>query len=130
MFSKLRGEDELGMLSTKIAHQIAQALPGVSEKDHFGGDGFYVNKRIFATLWPDRNEVNVRLNPDQQKAFIEKKAKAFSEVPNAFGRQGWTTIKLAFVDKKMLTQALQAAWENGALKTSRASRPAKTKRAR
>ena len=118
------------MLSGNAAHQIAQDLPGVTEKDHFGGDGFYVNKRIFATLWRDKNEVNVRLSPEQQKAFVEKKAKAFSAVPNAFGRQGWTTIKLGFVDKKMFTQALTAAWENAALKAARVSRPRKIKRAR
>jgi hypothetical protein len=115
------------MLSGKIAHKIAQELPGVSEKDHFGGNGFYVNKRIFATLWPDKNEVNARLNPDQQKAFVAKKPKAFAAVPNAFGQQGWTTITLAAVDKKLFTQALQAAWENGALKSPRASPPRKNK---
>lgn len=107
------------MLSSKVARKIAQELPGVSEKVHFGGDGFYVNKRIFATLWHDKNEVNVRLSPEQQKAFVEKKAKAFSEVPNAFGRQGWTTIKLEFVDRKLFIQALRAAWENSALKAPR-----------
>ncbi len=115
------------MITPQAACQIARDLPGVSEKDHFGGDGFYVNKRIFATVWPAKNEVNVRLKPEQQTAFIEKKAKAFAAVPNAFGRQGWTTISLAFVDKKLFTQALAAAWENGALKTARVPRPRKIK---
>ena len=117
------------MLSSKVACQIGGDLPGVTGRDHFGGDGLYVNKRIFATVWHDKGEVNVRLNPEQQQSFVAKKATAFSPVPNAFGRQGWTTIKLAFVDRKLFTQALKAAWENAALKPARSPQRRKSKRA-
>ena len=113
------------MLSSKVAQQIASELPGVTGKDHFGSDGLYVNKRIFATVWHDKNEVNLRLNPEQQRNFVAKKAKAFSEIPNAFGRRGWTTIKLEFVDQKLFAQALKAAWENSALMPTRSPRRSK-----
>ena len=117
------------MLSSKTAHQIAQGLLGVTEKDHFGGDGFYVNNRIFATLWAEKKEVNVRLNPAQQKAFVATDARAFYEIPNGFGRQGWTTIRLGAVGKKLFQQALHTAWENGALKAPARARARRSKRA-
>lgn len=110
------------MLSGKIACEIARRLPSVSEKDHFGSDAFYANKRIFATVWHSKNQVNVRLSPDQQRSFLEMDGEALVEIPNAWGGQGWTTVCLEFVERQLFTEVLKAAWETSAVKFSRTPR--------
>jgi hypothetical protein len=42
---------------------------------------------------------------------------AFSEIENSWGRQGWTTINLKFIDKNLFEKALKAAWVFSAEKT-------------
>ncbi len=101
------------MLSFDSAVQIARSLEGISEKDHFGSDAFYANKRIFATFWPDKNEVNVRLSPEEQMRYLEE-PEAFVQIDNAWGRQGWTTVLLKFVSRKSFESALKAAWAHSA----------------
>jgi hypothetical protein len=107
------------MLSSKMACEIARSLPNVSEKDHFGSDAFYANKRIFATVWHNKNQVNLRLSPEQQYSFLEKDGEAFIEIPNAWGGQGWTTVQLEFIDRALFAAAAKAAWETSAIKFSR-----------
>jgi hypothetical protein len=109
------------VLSSKSACEIARALPNVSEKDHFGSDAFYANKRIFATVWHNKNQVNVRLTPSQQKTFLETDGEALIEIENAWGKQGWTTVQLDFVDRKLFTEVVKAAWESSAMKMPKAS---------
>jgi hypothetical protein len=115
------------MLSSKTACEIARKLPDVSEKGHFGSDAFYANKRIFATVWHDKQQVNVRLSPEQQQAFIRRKPDAFFQIDNAWGRQGWTSIGLADVDRALFKAAIETAWENA---VTRSSRPARSRKSR
>jgi hypothetical protein len=101
-------------MNTKTACKMAAALEGVTEKDHFGSNAFHAHKRIFATVWHEKKTVNLRLTPEQQAEFLELDGDAFSIVPNAFGKQGWTTAHLEFCDKEQLAGALKAAWETSA----------------
>jgi len=96
------------------AEKLLRALPGITEKDHFGGDAFCANKRIFATAWHDKNTVNVRLTPESQQRFIKRDRKAFEQIDNAWGRQGWTTIHLDAVKAKDYRAALSAAFISSA----------------
>ena len=78
----------------------------------FGSDAFYANKRIFATVWHDKNEVNLRLSPEEQRHFLVQDGEGFVEIDNAWGRQGWTTVQLEFVDPKLFEEALYSAWKH------------------
>lgn len=98
-------------MNTKTACRLARGLDGVTEKAHFGSDAFYANKRIFATVWHERGEVNFRLTPDLQDHYIGLDGDAFSRIDNAWGRQGWTTAHLEFVEQDVFIQALKSAWE-------------------
>ena len=44
---------------------------------------------------------------------------AFAAIPNAWGRQGWTTATLAKLSKAELNDALKIAWAHGAAKKKR-----------
>ena len=67
---------------------MAQALPDVPVRDHFGSGAFYVH-RIFATVWHDKNCVNLNLNLEQQQRFLLIDGEGFSQIDNAWGRRGW-----------------------------------------
>lgn len=102
-------------LTPRIVCEMAHALDGVTEKDHFGSDAFMANKRIFATVWHDKNGVNLRLSLKDQRNFMEQDGEGFVEIDNAWGREGWTKVQLEFVDSKLFEDALQAAWRHSAI---------------
>ena len=102
------------MLSSQQACEMARALAGVTEKDHFGSDAFVANNRIFATVWHDRNEVNLMLNLEQQSHYLAIDGEGFAEIDNAWGRAGATKVQLSFVDKKDFSAALKEAWVHSA----------------
>jgi hypothetical protein len=100
------------MLTAKLACDLAHALPDVTVKDHFGSDAFRTPGGIFATVWHATRTVNLRLTPEQQRRFVEIDGEGFREIDNAWGRQGWTTASLEFLDADQFTAALRVAWQN------------------
>ena len=116
-------------MNTKSAGKAAMSLEGVTTKDHFGSDAFYANKRIFATVWHEKNTVNLRLDPEKQEHFLGVDGDAFAPVDNAFGKQGWTTVFLDYVDDGDFKAAVKAAHELSASARAReASRNARPKK--
>ena len=118
------------MVSSRTACEIARSLPNVSEKDHFGSDAFIAHKRIFATVWHDKAEVNLMFTTAQQNEFLEMDVEAFSPVPNKWGEKGATTAHLKYIDKALLAKALKAAWgtctAKSASKKSKAQKKSKS----
>lgn len=49
-------------------------------------------KRIYATLAADGLTANLKLTPDEQELKCLTVPEAFQSVPNAWGKQGWTTM--------------------------------------
>ncbi|CAN5381218.1 MmcQ/YjbR family DNA-binding protein [soil metagenome] len=99
------------MVDMETARQIALALPGTVEQDHFGMPSFRVNKRIFSTLWVKDNRMMVKLSPVDQSVFNVFDPSVFYPVPNKWGTAGATFVELAKVRKDMLEDALTIAWE-------------------
>jgi hypothetical protein len=90
--------------------RIALSLAGTVEAPHFDRAAFKV-ARIYATMSSDRLTSNLRLSPQEQE-FRCLNGRAFAPVPNAWGRQGWTTVTLSEVEPDELASALQAAWRD------------------
>jgi hypothetical protein len=97
---------------------LARALADVTEKDHFGSDAFRTPGGIFATVWHATGTVNLKLTPEQQRRFLLVDGEGFVEIDNAWGRQGWTTANLEFVDDAQFEDALKAAWSNAQTKAA------------
>jgi hypothetical protein len=91
--------------------RIALGMPGAIEGSHMGSADFRVNGRIFASL-PDQNTGVVKLTPAQQQLLREQHADAVEPAAGAWGRQGWTRIKLAAADSEMVGEAATLAWQN------------------
>ncbi|QCI64961.1 MmcQ/YjbR family DNA-binding protein [Phreatobacter stygius] len=96
---------------------VALSLPETESAPHFERTAVKVAKgKIFATLAPDGSSFNVKLTPDQQPVYVESAPEIFSPIPNAWGRQGWTTVSLVAADRDAVLAALTAAWRNAAPK--------------
>jgi hypothetical protein len=99
------------MVDIKTARQIAMALPGTDEHDHFGRPSFRVNNRIFSTLWLPENRMMVKLPLIEQSVFNSFDTSVFYPVPNKWGLQGATLVELSKVRRDMLEDALSIAWQ-------------------
>ena len=97
------------MASAKDLRRIALALEGTSEAPHFDRAAFKV-KRIYVTLAADGKSANLKLTPDEQEFKCLLAPEAFAAIPNAWGRQGWTTATLAALSVPELKAALEVAY--------------------
>jgi hypothetical protein len=91
--------------------KIALSLQGTTQAPHFDRTAFKV-KRTYATLAPDGRSANFRFTPDEQELKCLVAADAFSAIPNAWGRQGWTSCNLAKLTVEELRAALEMAWRH------------------
>jgi hypothetical protein len=89
--------------------RIALSLEGTSEAPHFDRAAFKV-KRIYATLAADGRTANLKFAPDEQEMKCLLAPEAFAQIPNAWGKQGWTTVTLAKASAAELRAALEMAW--------------------
>jgi hypothetical protein len=113
------------MANAKDLRRIALSLDGTIEAPHFDRTAFKV-ARIYATLAADGLSANLMLAPDEQELKCLTAPDAFSPVPNAWGKQGWTTAQLAALSSEELKVALEMAWTH-AMPRKRANRK-RTKR--
>jgi hypothetical protein len=96
------------MSSAADFRRIALSLPGTTSAPHFDRTAFKV-ARTYATLAPDGLTANIRFAPDEQELKCLVAPEAFAAIPNAWGRQGWTTATLAKLSVAELKNALDLA---------------------
>ena len=89
--------------------RMALSLEGTSEAPHFDRAAFKLT-RIYATLAADGKTANLKLDPDEQEFKCMLAPDVFAPVPNAWGKQGWTTVTLAKASAAELRAALEMAW--------------------
>lgn len=89
--------------------RIALEFPEAVESAHMGHADFRVRSRIFATL-PDDATGMVKLAPEQQELFMRVDP-AFTPAKGAWGRQGYTLVRLAAAREDLVRDALTAAWK-------------------
>lgn len=88
--------------------RLALALDGTTEAPHFDRAAFKV-MRIYVTLAADGKTANFKFTRDEQALKCTVAADAFAPVPNAFGKQGWTTATLSKLTIPELKSALEMA---------------------
>ena len=96
---------------------LALKMPEATEGSHFGVVDFRVVNKIFATLAYVKDGFGVlMLTPEQQEGMVADAPEIFSPVPNAWGLQGATRVKLSAVKPDILKAALRSAWRRRAPK--------------
>jgi len=96
------------MATATDLRRLALALEGTSEAPHFDRAAFKA-ARIYVTLAADGRTANFKFVPDEQELKCTVAADAFAPVPNAWGKQGWTTAMLAKLSVAELKAALTMA---------------------
>ena len=103
------------MTSASDLTEIALGLAGTIAAPHFDRIAFKV-RRTYATLAADGLSANLKLTPDEQEFKVMLAPEAFAPVAGAWGRQGWTAVTLANVERDELAAVLDMAWRHGAAK--------------
>lgn len=103
------------MATARDLRRIALSLEGTTEAPHFDRAAFKV-ARIYVTLAADGKSANLKFTPDDQALKCLTAPEAFTPVPNAWGKQGWTTTTLSALDASELQSALETAWRHAVAK--------------
>jgi hypothetical protein len=98
--------------------RAALALDGTTESPHFDRAAFKA-VGIYVTLAPDGKTANFKFTPEEQEFKCMLAPQAFQPIPNAWGRQGWTTATLSKLSKAELQDALRIAYAHGAARKAR-----------
>ena len=114
----MNGSAEDEMASDTDLRRIALSLTGTSEAPHFDRAAFKV-ARIYVTLAADGRTANFKFTPDEQEFKCMMAPEAFAPVPNAWGKQGWTTADLSKLSAAELKSALAMAWAHATKKSKR-----------
>src|SRR5687767_11549172 len=99
------------MATASDLRRIAFSLEGTTEAPHFDRAAFKV-ARIYVTLAADGKTANFKFTPDEQEFKCMLAPEAFVPIPNAWGRQGWTTATLSKLKSAELKSALETAWQH------------------
>ena len=97
------------MATAEDLRRLALALDGTTDAPHFDRTAFKA-PRTYATLAADGRTANLRFDLEEQSFKCLLAPQAFSPLPNAWGRQGWTLVTLSNLDVPELGQALELAW--------------------
>lgn len=89
--------------------KLALALQGALEAVHVDRPAFRTVRKIFATLPPDENAVNLMFDVATQEFFVEQAPRVMAPLPGGWGRMGMTRCDLVAADEALVHSALKAA---------------------
>src|SRR5215207_7386272 len=96
------------MATGEDLRRLALSLEGTVEAPHFGRAAFKV-ARIYVTLARDGATANFRFTPEEQEFRCMMAPGSFTPVPNAWGKQGWTSVVLSELSEAELLATLKDA---------------------
>ena len=102
--------------------RIALGLRGAVEGVHKGHTAFRAGGRIFATIRSDGLWGTVKLSPEHQEEFVRENSSAFMPEVGAWGRGGYTAVRLDAVDEDTLGAALTLARQDAELRSAKKRR--------
>jgi len=92
---------------------MALSFAGTEETKHFDRQGFKVTgRRMFATYLPSNHTANVFLTPVVQAEFCQLDSVHIYPVPNKWGERGATTFDLNHLERAVVFEALQIAYDD------------------
>lgn len=98
------------MVTPSEARVLALALPGTSEAPHFTRIAFRVGGKVFATLNPHGDDLNLMLTPELQAEVRAEWPTITTPVAGGWGRLGATTVRLDRATVEEVTTLLRRSW--------------------
>lgn len=113
-------------VSKAKVRKIALSFEGAREVVHVDRPAFRTIRKIFATLPPDEQAVNLMFDPPTQNFFCEQAHGVIAPLPGGWGRMGMCRCDLRAADEATVRSALKAAHTLALPKAKNAKRaPAK-----
>ncbi len=104
------------MVTIEQLRELSLALAESTEEPHFEKTSFRVKGKIFGTYNASEHQLVVKLSAVQQSVFGAFDKTVCYPVPNKWGLQGWTIVKLASVETDFVQDILQTSYCNVAPK--------------
>lgn len=98
------------MVTPNQVQVLALSFAESSKSPHFEKTSFRVRKKIFATMNSTQKEVVVKLTETDQDIFCSAKGGAIKPVDGAWGKKGWTLVKLDSVDDELFKSVLTRSY--------------------
>ena len=114
-------------VSKAKVRKLALALEGAREVTHVDRPAFRTARKIFATLPPDEDAVNLMFDRMTQEFFVENARGVITPLTGGWGRMGLSRCDLNAADETVVHSALKAAHAL-ALPKPKAPRAAKKKK--
>jgi len=108
--------------------KLALALESATEVVHVDRPAFRTPRKIFATLPPNQDAVNLMFDAATQEFFCEQDGHALAPHPSGWGRMGVTVCDLKRADEALVHSALKAAHALALPKPKAAKKRAAVKR--
>jgi hypothetical protein len=102
--------------------KLALALEGATEVVHVDRPAFRTKRKIFATLPPAEEAVNLMFDVPTQEFFIEQAPGVIEPLPGGWGRMGMSRCNLKAADEALVHSALKAAHALAAPKPQKAKK--------
>jgi hypothetical protein len=90
--------------------KLALAMPEAEERSHFGQPDFRVRGKIFAGVSPKGDQATLKLTPELQAMALDGNPRAFFPAAGAWGRKGWTHVRLPHADAGEVGALVAEAW--------------------
>lgn len=90
--------------------KIALSFEGASEVVHVDRPAFRTTRRMFATLPPDTQIVNLMFDRATQEFFCDQAPGVITPLPGGWGRMGMSQCDLKASDEALVHSALKAAY--------------------
>lgn len=97
-------------VSKAKVRKLALALEGASEVVHFDRPAFRTTRKIFATLPPSEEAVNLMFDVPTQEFFCEQAPGVIAPLPGGWGQMGMSQCDLKLADEATVHSALKAAY--------------------
>ncbi len=103
--------------------KVALSFESASEVTHVDRPAFRTPRKIFATLPPNEQAVNLMFDRPTQEFFCEQAPGVIEPLPGGWGRMGMARCDLRAADASLVHSALKAAHA-----LANAPRPKRTRR--
>lgn len=96
-------------VSKARVRKLALSFEGASEVVHVDRPAFRTTRKIFATVPPDQQAVNLMFDPPTQEFYCEQAPGVIAPLPGGWGRMGMCRCDLKVADEALVHSALKAA---------------------
>ncbi len=102
--------------------KLCLALEGATEVVHVDRPAFRTKRKIFATLPPNEEAVNLMFDVPTREFFIEQAPGVIEPLPGGWGRMGMSRCNLKAADEAIVHSALKAVHALAAPKPQKAKK--------